>query len=178
MMLKAKAACGDDDDSLSRTGLCSDFYVFKWVPTLAESIGEYGADLRVARTQPVHFQSLSHLSNHGHWRAPLARLGLRGSPIPNRPGDVHLAITVVLPQEALNFPMPQTHEGSNRERRSSGLGENGQDALYLVKTIRVGFLRLGGTRIDCGVAGRVLPLEIVLLLCQGKYPAHYALDVL
>jgi hypothetical protein len=33
MMLKAKAACGDDDDSLSRTGLCSDFYVFKWVPT-------------------------------------------------------------------------------------------------------------------------------------------------
>jgi hypothetical protein len=34
MMLKAKAACGDDDDSLSRTGLCSDFYVFKWVPTV------------------------------------------------------------------------------------------------------------------------------------------------
>jgi hypothetical protein len=34
MMLKSKAACGDDDDSLSHTGLCSDFYVFKWVPTI------------------------------------------------------------------------------------------------------------------------------------------------
>jgi len=31
MMLQAKAAFGDDDDSLSDTGLCSDFYVFKWV---------------------------------------------------------------------------------------------------------------------------------------------------
>ena len=30
MMLKAKAAFGDDDDSPSHTGLCSDFYVFKW----------------------------------------------------------------------------------------------------------------------------------------------------
>ena len=33
MMLQAKAACGDDDDSPSHTGLCSDFYVFKWVLT-------------------------------------------------------------------------------------------------------------------------------------------------
>jgi hypothetical protein len=35
MMLQAKAALGDDDDSLSHTGLCSDFYVFKWVLTAA-----------------------------------------------------------------------------------------------------------------------------------------------
>ena len=34
MRLKAKAACGDDDDSPSHTGLCSDFYVFKWVLTV------------------------------------------------------------------------------------------------------------------------------------------------
>jgi hypothetical protein len=34
MMLQAKAAFGDDDDSLSDTGLCSDFYVFKWVLTV------------------------------------------------------------------------------------------------------------------------------------------------
>jgi hypothetical protein len=33
MRLKAKAACGDDDTSPSNTGLCSDFYVFKWVLT-------------------------------------------------------------------------------------------------------------------------------------------------
>jgi hypothetical protein len=32
MMLKAKPAFGDDDDS-PPTGLCSDFYVFRWVPT-------------------------------------------------------------------------------------------------------------------------------------------------
>jgi hypothetical protein len=36
MMLKAKAAYGDDDDSPSHTGLCSDFYVFKWVLTRPE----------------------------------------------------------------------------------------------------------------------------------------------
>ena len=35
MILKAQTACGDDDDSLSNTGLCSDFYVLKWVPTLS-----------------------------------------------------------------------------------------------------------------------------------------------
>jgi 2-dehydro-3-deoxyphosphogluconate aldolase/(4S)-4-hydroxy-2-oxoglutarate aldolase len=34
MMLKAKPAFGDDDDSPSHTGLCSDFYVFKWVLTV------------------------------------------------------------------------------------------------------------------------------------------------
>jgi len=34
MRLKAKAACGDDDASPSNTGLCSDFYVFRWVLTL------------------------------------------------------------------------------------------------------------------------------------------------
>lgn len=33
MILKTKTACGDDDDSPSNTGLCSDFYVFKWVLT-------------------------------------------------------------------------------------------------------------------------------------------------
>jgi len=33
MILKTKTACGDDDDSPSNTGLCSDFYVLKWVPT-------------------------------------------------------------------------------------------------------------------------------------------------
>jgi hypothetical protein len=33
MRLKAKAACGDDDTSPANTGLCSDFYVFKWVLT-------------------------------------------------------------------------------------------------------------------------------------------------
>ena len=34
MMLQAKAACGDDDDaSPPNIGLCSDFYVFKWVLT-------------------------------------------------------------------------------------------------------------------------------------------------
>jgi hypothetical protein len=33
MILKAKAAYGDDDDSPSHTGLCSDFYVFKRVLT-------------------------------------------------------------------------------------------------------------------------------------------------
>ena len=36
MMLQAKAAFGDDDDSLSHTGLCSDFYVFEWVLTQPE----------------------------------------------------------------------------------------------------------------------------------------------
>ena len=34
-MLKAKPAFGDDDDSPSHTGLCLDFYVFKWVLTQA-----------------------------------------------------------------------------------------------------------------------------------------------
>ncbi len=38
MMLKAKAAYGDDDDSPSYTGLCSDFYVFKWALTLVEAL--------------------------------------------------------------------------------------------------------------------------------------------
>jgi hypothetical protein len=33
MILKAKAACGDEDGSLSILGLCSDFYVSKPVPT-------------------------------------------------------------------------------------------------------------------------------------------------
>jgi hypothetical protein len=33
MRLKAKAAYGDDDASPSNTGMCSDFYVFKWVLT-------------------------------------------------------------------------------------------------------------------------------------------------
>jgi radical SAM superfamily enzyme YgiQ (UPF0313 family) len=33
MTFKAKAAGGDEDDSPSDTGLCLDFYVFKWVPT-------------------------------------------------------------------------------------------------------------------------------------------------
>jgi hypothetical protein len=37
MMLQAKAAFGDDDDSLSDTGLCSDFYVFKWVLTASRT---------------------------------------------------------------------------------------------------------------------------------------------
>jgi hypothetical protein len=39
MILKAKAACGDDADSPSSTGLCSDFYVFKCVRTLVDSQG-------------------------------------------------------------------------------------------------------------------------------------------
>jgi hypothetical protein len=34
MIAKAKTAFGDDDDALSHTGLCLDFYVFKWVPTV------------------------------------------------------------------------------------------------------------------------------------------------
>jgi hypothetical protein len=38
MMLKAKPAFGDDDDSPSHTGLCSDFYVFKWVLTAWASV--------------------------------------------------------------------------------------------------------------------------------------------
>ena len=33
MRLKAKAACGVDDASPSNIGLCSDFYVFRWVLT-------------------------------------------------------------------------------------------------------------------------------------------------
>ena len=33
MIFKAKAACGDEDGSLSYSGLCSDFYVSKRVPT-------------------------------------------------------------------------------------------------------------------------------------------------
>jgi hypothetical protein len=33
MTFKAKAACGDEDGSLSILGLCSDFYVSKPVPT-------------------------------------------------------------------------------------------------------------------------------------------------
>ena len=33
MTFKAKAACGDEDGSLSILGLCSDFYVSKRVPT-------------------------------------------------------------------------------------------------------------------------------------------------
>jgi hypothetical protein len=33
MILKPKTACGDEDTSPSDTGLCSDFYVLKWVPT-------------------------------------------------------------------------------------------------------------------------------------------------
>jgi hypothetical protein len=32
-------ACGDDDDSPSNTGLCSDFYVLKWVPTVVDAEG-------------------------------------------------------------------------------------------------------------------------------------------
>ena len=34
MTFKAKAACGDEDGSLSILGLCSDFYVSKRVPTM------------------------------------------------------------------------------------------------------------------------------------------------
>ena len=41
MMLKAKPAFGDDDDSPSHTGLCSDFYVFKWVLTKPQSAGDH-----------------------------------------------------------------------------------------------------------------------------------------
>jgi len=42
MILKPKTACGDDDDSPSHTGLCSDFYVFKWVPTVGQMGTEKG----------------------------------------------------------------------------------------------------------------------------------------
>src|SRR5208282_5325731 len=44
MILKTKTACGDDDDSPSNTGLCSDFYVLKWVPTL-RTLEEIRADI-------------------------------------------------------------------------------------------------------------------------------------
>jgi len=47
-----------------------------------------------------------------------------------------------------------------------------------VAGIGIRFLRFCGLWVDGRIAGRVFPLEIVLLLCQSENSANYTLDVL
>jgi hypothetical protein len=54
MRLKAKAACGDDDTSPSNTGLCSDFYVFKWVLTARQSQSPHELAESIEHDQPAN----------------------------------------------------------------------------------------------------------------------------
>src|ERR1035441_7878064 len=74
--------------------------------------------------------------------------------------------------------MPQSHEPGNRERSRRRFGEQTDDCLYFLQAVGIGFLGLRGSRINGSIAGWVLPLEIVLLLCQGESAADRALDVL
>src|SRR5208282_6702217 len=45
MTFKAKAACDDEDDSLSHLGLCSDLYVSWRVPTILSASHHFQADV-------------------------------------------------------------------------------------------------------------------------------------
>ena len=136
-----------------------------------DSIGEYRTALRIATSHPMHFQPLRQLPNHGYWRSALASFGIRDSAIPNGAGNVYSAFAVIFPQQPLYLAVPQTHEGCYRERCGGRLGQHAEDALYLLKRIGIGFLRLSGLRIDRRVAGRVLALKIILLLRQRENAA-------
>ena len=89
----------------------------------------------------------------------------------------NLPVSVVLPQQALYFAVPQSHECRNCEGCCRGLGEQGEDGLNLLQRVGIRFLRFCGLWIDGRIAGGVLSLEIVLLLCQSENSADYALDV-
>ena len=80
-------------------------------------------------------------------------------------------------KNSLYLAVPQTHEGCNSESCSGGLRQHAEDALYFLKRVGIGFLRLSGLRIDRRVAGRVLALKIILLLRQRENAAHNALHV-
>ena len=73
--------------------------------------------------------------------------------------------------------MPQSHETGNGERSGGWFGQEANDRLQLFQAVGVGFFRLGGLRVNCRVAGRILPLEIVLLLRQCEDSADDALNM-
>ena len=49
--------------------------------------------------------------------------------------------------------------------------------MDFVQAVGICFLRFSGPRIDCGIAGGVFTLEIVLLLCKRENATNYTLDV-
>jgi hypothetical protein len=85
---------------------------------------------------------------------------------------------VVLPEQTLYFAVPQLHEPRNCEGCCCWLRKQGEDRLNLFQRVRISFLRFCGLWVHGRIAGRVLTLEIVLLLCQSEDSADYALDVL
>src|SRR5207247_1994253 len=139
---------------------------------LSDCISEYWPDSGIPHAQPMHFHPFGQLPNHWNWSTAFASLGSRDATIPNRAGNVHLSVTVVLPEQALDFSVPQAHECCHGECCGGGLGEHGEDALDFLQRVRICFLRLRGSRIDGCVAGRVLALEVILLLRQREYRAY------
>jgi hypothetical protein len=73
MRLKAKAAYGDDDASPSNTGMCSDFYVFKWVLTKPACVGDVLESWDSSLASAVAVQPRS-------WSSQLASILARSTP--------------------------------------------------------------------------------------------------
>jgi hypothetical protein len=73
MILKAKTTCGDEDDSLSNLGLCSDLYVSDRVPTeTTTSTRIPGSGMRILSSAAICDESLAGCSesNRGPPPAP------------------------------------------------------------------------------------------------------------
>jgi hypothetical protein len=60
-------------------------------------VRKHWAILRIATTQTVHLDTICQLLNHWNRRAALASLGGRHLPIPDRTGNLKLAIFIVFP---------------------------------------------------------------------------------
>ncbi len=91
---------------------------------------------------------------------------------------MHLAVSEVLPQQALNLAVSQSHERGDCKSRCRGLRQYRQYRVHFLQRVGIRFLRLRCVRTGRGIPSGVLPSEIVLLLCQSENSAYYALDVL
>src|SRR5215469_1290667 len=127
----------------------------------------------------MQLQALSQLADHWDWGTALSGFWFVDSPIPDRAGNEHLAITVIFPEQALNLTVPQPHEGGHCESGRGGLRKVPENRLYLIQRIGIRFSWLYSARIDPRITGGVLSAEIIKLLCQGENPAdcHVLLSV-
>ncbi len=99
MMLKSKPAFGDDDDSPSHTGLCSDFYVFKWAlteltanhffPVLLPECSSFSG--RIESDHSFPFLTLLKYNQMAHWKVNALVSGnidaVSGPAAQDRPGS-------------------------------------------------------------------------------------------
>jgi hypothetical protein len=110
----------------------------------------------------VHFESFGQLSNYRNRSAVFSSLWVRDPSIPDRPGHEQFAISIVLSKQPLYLAMPETHECRHSEGRRSRLGKYGEDSLYFLKAIGIGFFRLSSLGINRCVTSGILALKIVL----------------